>query len=178
MCLLPPRGVPDHHQWHRQKGKGWDPSGSREGPWCLVATGAGSGAKPRQFRGWECWWSSVSLWKCCAIFLGAFASLSAKWMWRHHWPHGLQSCLTLIKLVFIECESESCSVMADSLWPHGLYSPWNSPGQNMQWVAFPFSRGSSQPEDRTRVSCITGRFFTSWATMLKAEGEGRHRAGT
>ena len=27
-------------------------------------------------------------------------------------------------------ESESCSVMSDSLRPHGLYSPWNSPGQN------------------------------------------------
>ena len=27
-------------------------------------------------------------------------------------------------------ESESCSVVSDSLWPHGLYSPWNSPGQN------------------------------------------------
>ena len=30
----------------------------------------------------------------------------------------------------LESESESCSVMCDSLWPHGLYSPWNSPGQN------------------------------------------------
>ena len=28
------------------------------------------------------------------------------------------------------CESESRSVASDSLWPHGLYSPWNSPGQN------------------------------------------------
>ena len=27
-------------------------------------------------------------------------------------------------------ESESHSVMSDSLRPHGLYSPWNSPGQN------------------------------------------------
>jgi len=27
-------------------------------------------------------------------------------------------------------ESESCSVVSDSLRPHGLYSPWNSPGQN------------------------------------------------
>ena len=26
--------------------------------------------------------------------------------------------------------SESCSVMSDSFWAHGLYSPWNSPGQN------------------------------------------------
>ena len=27
-------------------------------------------------------------------------------------------------------ESESRSVVSDSLWPHGLYNPWNSPGQN------------------------------------------------
>ena len=27
-------------------------------------------------------------------------------------------------------ESESCSVASDSLQPHGLYSQWNSPGQN------------------------------------------------
>ena len=26
--------------------------------------------------------------------------------------------------------SESCSVVSDSLWHHGLYNPWNSPGQN------------------------------------------------
>ena len=29
-----------------------------------------------------------------------------------------------------EVESESCSVVSDSLRPHGLYSPWKSPGQN------------------------------------------------
>ena len=28
------------------------------------------------------------------------------------------------------CESESHSVVSDSLQPHELYSPWNSPGQN------------------------------------------------
>ena len=28
-----------------------------------------------------------------------------------------------------ESESESRSVMSDSLRPHGLYSPWDSPGQ-------------------------------------------------
>ena len=26
--------------------------------------------------------------------------------------------------------NDSCSTMSDSLRPHGLYSPWNSPGQN------------------------------------------------
>ena len=30
----------------------------------------------------------------------------------------------------VESESESCSVVSISLRPHGLYSPWNSPGQN------------------------------------------------
>ena len=34
----------------------------------------------------------------------------------------------------------------------------------LEWVAFPFFRGSSQPRDRTQVSCITDRFFTTWAT--------------
>ena len=29
-----------------------------------------------------------------------------------------------------EWVSGSRSVVSDSLWPHGLYSPWNSPGQN------------------------------------------------
>ena len=33
----------------------------------------------------------------------------------------------------------------------------------LEWVVFPFSRGSSQPRDRTQVSYIAGRFFTSWA---------------
>ena len=31
----------------------------------------------------------------------------------------------------------------------------------LEWVAFPFSRGSSQPRDETQGSCIAGRFFTS-----------------
>ena len=34
----------------------------------------------------------------------------------------------------------------------------------LEWVAVPFSRGSSWPRNRTRVSCIVGGFFTSWAT--------------
>jgi len=31
----------------------------------------------------------------------------------------------------------------------------------VEWVAFPYSRESSQPKDRMQVSCIAGRFFTS-----------------
>ena len=99
--------------------------------------------------------------------------------------------------------SESHSVVSNSLQLHGLYSPWNSPGQNtrvgslslllgifptqglnpglphcrqilyqlshkgspriLEWVACPFSSGSSYPRDQTRVSCIAGGFFAKWA---------------
>ena len=60
--------------------------------------------------------------------------------------------------------SESYSVVSDSLWPHGLYSPWNSPGKNTGVGCHTFLQGSSQPRDQTLVSCIAGGFFTSWAT--------------
>ena len=46
---------------------------------------------------------------------------------------------------------ESHSVVSDSLQPQGLYSPWNSPGTILEWVAVPFSRGlpNSGIEPRT-----------------------------
>ena len=34
----------------------------------------------------------------------------------------------------------------------------------LEWVAFPFSRGSSQPRDWAQVSRIAGGFFINWAT--------------
>ena len=33
--------------------------------------------------------------------------------------------------------------------------------RKLEWVAFSFVRGSSQPRDRTQVSLIAGGFFTS-----------------
>ena len=33
----------------------------------------------------------------------------------------------------------------------------------LEWVAYPFSSGSSPPRNWTRVSCIVGGFFTNWA---------------
>ena len=43
----------------------------------------------------------------------------------------LVGCETkLIALYYTE--SESHSVVSNSLQPHGLYSPWNSPGQNIE----------------------------------------------
>ena len=34
----------------------------------------------------------------------------------------------------------------------------------LEWVAYPFFKGSSWPRNQTGVSCIAGGFFTSWAT--------------
>ena len=55
--------------------------------------------------------------------------------------------------------SESRSVVSNSLWlVHGILQ-----ARILEWVAFLFSRGSSQPRNRTGVSCIAGGFFTNWA---------------
>ena len=60
--------------------------------------------------------------------------------------------------------SESCSVMSDSLRPHRLYSPWNSPGQNAGVGSCSLLQGIFPTRDWTQVSSIAGGFFTSWAT--------------
>ena len=59
-------------------------------------------------------------------------------------------------------ESESCSVVSDSLPPHGRHGILQA--RILEWIVFLFSRRVSQPKDWTQVSCIAGRLFTSWAT--------------
>ena len=60
---------------------------------------------------------------------------------------------------------ESHSVMFDSLRPHGLYSPWNSPGQDTGVGSLSLLQGIFPTQwERTQDSHIAGRFFTSWAT--------------
>ena len=46
--------------------------------------------------------------------------------------------------------------MFDPLLLHGLYSPWNSPGQNTGVGSLSLQGRSSQPRDRTQVSSIAG----------------------
>ena len=52
--------------------------------------------------------------------------------------------------------AQSCPTLCDSMdyIVHGILQT-----RILEWVAFPFSRGSSQPRDRTQVSCIEGGFF-------------------
>ena len=64
--------------------------------------------------------------------------------------------------------SESHSVVSDSLWPHGLYSPWNSPGQNTAVG----SRSLLQrifPTQGSNPGRIVGGLFTSWDTRETQE---------
>ena len=61
-----------------------------------------------------------------------------------------QSCLTL-------CDPMDCSLPGSSI--HGIFQT-----RVLEWVAISFSRESSQPRDRTRVSRTAGRRFIVWAT--------------
>ena len=52
---------------------------------------------------------------------------------------------------------------------HGILQARDTHSRILNWVASPFSRGFSQPKDRTQVSRIAGGFFTSWATRETQE---------
>ena len=67
--------------------------------------------------------------------------------------------------------TQSCPTLCDLM---DYTVPGILQSQILEWVAFPFSRGSSQPRDRTQVFCIAGGFFTSWAT--REAHIGRYRA--
>ena len=57
--------------------------------------------------------------------------------------------------------AQSCPTLCDPMvyTVHGILQ-----ARILEWVAFPFSRRSSQPRDQSQVSCIAGGFFTCWAT--------------
>ena len=63
-----------------------------------------------------------------------------------------QSCPTL-------CDPMGCSLPGSSV--HEIFQ-----AIVLEWIAISFSRGSSQPRDRTRVSRIVDRRFTVWATCF------------
>ena len=61
--------------------------------------------------------------------------------------------------------SVSRSVVSDSLRPTRLLRPWDSPGKNTGVGCHSLLQGIfPSARDRTKVSCLAGRFFTVWAT--------------
>ena len=81
---------------------------------------------------------------------GAYNRRLPRWHWKKVKVKAAQWCLTL-------CDSMDYTV-------HGILQ-----ARILEWVAFPFSRGSSQPRDQTQFSHNAGRFFTSWATREAQE---------
>ena len=63
-------------------------------------------------------------------------------------------------LALIQGESESRPVVSDSLQPHELWGPHGIlQARISEWLAFPSSRGSSQPRDQTQVSALQADSF-------------------
>ena len=58
-----------------------------------------------------------------------------------------------------ELQTNDASVVSNSLQPHGYTVHEILQARILEWVDFPFSRGSSQPRDQNQVSCTAGRFF-------------------
>ena len=84
------------------------------------------------------------------------------------WPHLCFSVIIKPKCTFGKNTTDthvlSCSVMSDSLWPHGL--------ELARLLCLWGVRGSSRPRDWTQISCTAGRFFTSWVIVcLKKSDE-------
>ena len=95
------------------------------------------------------------------------------------------------------CLCESCSVVFDSLRPHGLYSPWNSPGQNtgvgshslLQGI-FPTQESNLGPlhwEHRVLVTAPPGKSQGILKSMIKFQSvlhtdqawlRGEHESGS
>ena len=101
------------------------------------------------------------------IYLKA-APLCSEIMLFHFYHEPVRTAFVVL-LLSCYSESESHTVVPNPLWPHGLYSLWNSPGRNTGMGSCSFSRGSSRPRDRTQVSCTAGGFFTRWATREAQE---------
>ena len=64
----------------------------------------------------------------------------------------------LLKIMSEVKVAQSCPTLCDTMdhTVHGILQI-----RILEWVAFPFSKGSSQPRDRTQVSRIAGGFFTA-----------------
>ena len=62
--------------------------------------------------------------------------------------------------IYLFLAVHACSVMSDSLWPHGLYPtrllcPWGFSSQEYWiWLLFPPPGESSQPRDQAHISCL------------------------
>ena len=89
----------------------------------------------------------------------------------------LLNCINFMWHIHSKLQKYMHLLCAQSLSHVWLFAtPCSPPGSSVHgilqaeilvWVAISFSRESSQPRDRTQVSCMAGRFFTIWATLTR-----------
>ena len=139
--------------WHSEKAFIWTPKGTLEKTDSLDL----------MFPGCDAWNNCMILW----LKQDRWTEEPGLVMTRlSHWIHSPQSyptsrlvCL-LAQLCPTICDPMDCSLPGSSV--HGILQ-----AGILEWVAIPSSRGSSQPRDRTHVSCVSctaGRFSTTSAT--------------
>ena len=91
--------------------------------------------------------------------------LTMVWRLQHPLLTDMAVSILILRVLFLFC---FVFFPQKSLSPVWLFvTPWTIQSMEwilqLEWVAFPFSRGSSQYRDKP-WSLIEGRFFTSWAT--------------
>ena len=86
--------------------------------------------------------------------------LSIRWWYKGNSFAWWVPCYYSESQVKVKC-AQSCPILCDptDYTVHGILQ-----ARMLEWVAVPFSRGSSQSRDQTQVSRIAGGSFTSWAT--------------
>ena len=72
--------------------------------------------------------------------------------------------LFFYRVVWVPCPLYNLKVNEMDCSPTGSSAHGILQVRILEWVAFTFSRESSQPRDRSQIFCTVGRFFTIWAT--------------
>ena len=100
------------------------------------------------------------------LILKSILNLVQRCFYLMFWLFSWELCEILAPCVLCSV-AQSCPALCNPMGcvPQAL-CPWDSPGKLLEWVAISSSRGSSQPRDWPRVSCVsrTGRriyFFTT-----------------
>ena len=111
---------------------------------------------------WLCSCEAVMRWVSASLWLNEY---NTEWTWDSRTNVRPQDLLNLNFSPSCVClVAQSCLTLCD---PIDSSVCGISQVRILEWVAIPFSRGSSQPRDQTRVSCIAGRFFTPSTTWLE-----------
>ena len=105
------------------------------------------------------------------IYSNMYRKIESLFQWTPYTYHQ-DSTINILLYLFCVLVAPSCLTLCDPM-------DYRLPGSSvhgilqvriLEWVAIPFSRGSLQPRDRTKVSRIAGRFLTGWATREVIKG--------